>query len=454
MSGIWKPTAAERPDIWTATVAGSFASTNTVTITIGNRALVITLGTATAATTAIVAEVIKRAIVADSAYDNLYSDERKTFGGRSVGEFAEIRDVTVSGSVVTIYGKPGVPITLAITETASGSVTVSQVQTATGPRFWNNALNWSDGAVPIAADDLVFADAAVGPSFGLPTTLAADDITTFNSFTGMIGLPYTNRENPSLPYTEYRTRCAAFAITATGVVWEFGAGDGRGSRFIYVRNSSSSSYAPDRIVVRRAGEPLEGQTHAVYIENDPGIAVPPYNDTHYQDVYVEGGSVGLGIEGVFKASQLRMSGEARVVVGPYASFSSNLTDEHHIAGGRLDIQTSNMQGYVWRQTGGLVRMFGGPDALAVKDYYLEGGRLQVMREATIEDISVNNNGIFDCASSTGNITITNRAILNANNAGGIQDPLGRLRGQDIRVTTKMGDGTDLGNSYEITPTNY
>jgi hypothetical protein len=203
--------------------------------------------------------------------------------------------------VVTIYGKPGVPITLGITETASGSVTVSQVQTATGPRFWDNILNWVGGAVPTTADDLVFADTAVGPSFGLPTTLAADDITTFNSFTGIIGLPYTNRENPSLPYTEYRTRCAAFAITGTGVVWEFGAGDGRGSRFIYVRNSTSSSYAPDRIVVRRTAEPLEGNLHAIYIENAPGIAVPPYascalclrhiSAPHWQSASVEGNPI-------------------------------------------------------------------------------------------------------------------------------------------------------------------
>ncbi len=113
---------------------------------------------------------------------------------------AEFREITwtVAGAVITATSTAGVPVTLAVSETAaSGTITLSNVTAATGPWNWNNADNWSGGAVPAASDEVYLDLAGAAIRYGFPTGLALAKLVQSD---GQIGLPAINTAG----YTEYR----------------------------------------------------------------------------------------------------------------------------------------------------------------------------------------------------------------------------------------------------------
>lgn len=202
----WLGTAVAVAQQTTLTFTGSFASTNTVTVTCNGNSLVVTLGSTSAASVTAVASAVAAAINASSATASLSADESRNLGGQQIPEFTEFT-ASSSAGVVTLTGNTrGKPFTVTATETASGSVAVATSVAATGPNHANNAANWSGGTLPASNDVLLFDSGSVPVLYGLQyftdnSLNNAVEITT--DYTGQIGLPPYDIVSG---YAEYRDR--------------------------------------------------------------------------------------------------------------------------------------------------------------------------------------------------------------------------------------------------------
>lgn len=176
--------AQAKPQITTITIGGTWADGETVTIRIGGKTVTyVCVGTPTAAVVAAGLQAL-----ADASSDP---------------EFNEI-EWTVLSAVITATSEPGLPVTISVSETAaSGTITPSTTQAATGPNHWDNIDNWSTGAVPTTSDEVFIESSAVAVKYGLPTSLTLDK---FVHKAGSLGLPDRNPAG----YREYRPRRAVF----------------------------------------------------------------------------------------------------------------------------------------------------------------------------------------------------------------------------------------------------
>jgi hypothetical protein len=131
-----------------------------------------------------------------------------------------------AGTDVAIMTANGASLTGSNTQT----LTVSSVQTPTGPHHVDNVNNWSLGTVPVSGEDILIAR---GESllYGL-TALAAvvpNSLTIDAGFSGdqHVGLPIQNEAG----YAEYRQRQLQIGGAGTFPVY-IGLGEGNGSNFI------------------------------------------------------------------------------------------------------------------------------------------------------------------------------------------------------------------------------
>lgn len=190
--------AQDYPQITTVTASGTWADTETATITIGGKKVVFTCGGSE--TTSTVAAGLQ-ALAAAS-------------------EHAEFKECTweVLAAVITATSRSGLPVTIEVADTAaSGALGTSVTQQATGPNHWNNADNWSNGAVPTTSDEVYIEDKNVKVKYGLPSALT---LALVRHRAGEVGLPERNAAG----YPEYRTKRAA--ITCTDV--QFGTSPNNG----------------------------------------------------------------------------------------------------------------------------------------------------------------------------------------------------------------------------------
>lgn len=123
-------------------------------------------------------------------------------------EFQEIEWTNTSSLIKGTAKVPGMPFTLTASTTdgnASNTQTLTRasVTANASSNDWNNPLNWSTGAVPVDADDVVFDGAVsnVPVYFGLDQTgIDLASLTIRNKYKGPIGLPKYNANG----YEEYR----------------------------------------------------------------------------------------------------------------------------------------------------------------------------------------------------------------------------------------------------------
>lgn len=278
----WTGNAAAVRQIDLITVAGVWAAADTATMTINGKGLVVTIGT-TGTSTANVAAALRDAWNATSRLDSEGStDATSNFGGQEHGEFSEATasiDPDSTSVVIITANTPGKPFTLTVTEATVGTGTAARTasQAVTGPHHWDNALNWDTGSVPATAtaDVVVFRDNDISVQYGLPTTLNIT-LVVYQSYTGSIGLPEVNRQNPAKPYQEYRTRYVKLDDdTATDdlVTHTFGIGPGNGSPLINVlcRNvDATPNFLTTSAIVHNTGTPQIPGTKALnlVINND------------------------------------------------------------------------------------------------------------------------------------------------------------------------------------------
>jgi len=216
---VWFGGAAAVPQVDTVTLGGTFAASETITLTINSKDLVLTLGTTVDLAT-VVGELYNMCTgtaVGSSGYS------RNTTGD-AVGEFAILAYAEDSVSKLTITGpSDGRPFTLTTsTDSVSGTVTKASVTTPTGPHHFSNVDNWG-GSVPVDGDNLIFdhrgsSDLKYDIS---QTTFTPAKLTLSRGFEHAIGLPdvFQGTTN-ALNFSEFLETDFTFGDTADATITE------------------------------------------------------------------------------------------------------------------------------------------------------------------------------------------------------------------------------------------
>lgn len=202
----WIGSAIKTRDTYTVTIANTWATSDTVTLSCNGKDLVVTIGSLT--TTAQVATTLKQAFESEAFTDTTASCV-PTGGGTTIGEFSQFT-ATVSGSVVTLTADTtaaGVAFpTITATEVTAGdgTATAAQTVTATGPAHYGNVDNWAEGAAATTGDDMIW-DRPASILYGIDqNTVTLTSLTIGPRVTSAVyaGLPFRNTTNSSYPYEE------------------------------------------------------------------------------------------------------------------------------------------------------------------------------------------------------------------------------------------------------------
>lgn len=289
----WTPRALPVAQVDSITIANTWTAADTLTVTINQRSLVLTVGATV--TTASIAQAVVEMINGEDATGNATRNQT----GDNVPEFAEVEASLFSASVVHVTGRTaGVPFTMTVTESTvgTGTATRAAVTAATGPNHYDNAANWSGGALPADGDSVYVDNSDVSILYGL---LASDiepaAVYIALSFTGDIGLPEINEGGQ---YQEYRPQYLLWGPA----VLQVGAGPGSGSGRIKIDSGTDQC----ALTVIDTGAPTDEAlpaliwkgTHAsnslVMRAGSAGVAVFGGETAALATFRVDGGSLRLG----------------------------------------------------------------------------------------------------------------------------------------------------------------
>lgn len=282
----WIGSAIAFEHISTFVVADTWATSDTLTATINGKDLILTVGSA--ATTADVAAAMSAAINATSKTNGVIGTETRNIGGQEIAEFREIT-ASVNSSTITITGDTkGKPVTITfVADTAgTGSIGAETVtQSPTGPNHFDNADNWSTGAVPVDGDSIWFDTGDVDCKYALSQGgVSPASINIMRGFTGTIGLPETNKDSTNFEYHEYREQYLILGNVGDAQTIEINVGEGVGSASGRVLLSTAD--AQTIVNVQSTGQSLDSNL---------GIPAFMWKGTHASNVVnVNRGDVGLG----------------------------------------------------------------------------------------------------------------------------------------------------------------
>lgn len=235
----WLGKALAIAQVETITIANTWAAADTATVTINGRDIIMTVGT-TATTTEVATQLAAVLNSATSTLGTAYSANER---GPNVAEFREFT-AAASGSTVVLTGTvKGRPFTVTTSEVTAGTGTATTATTiaATGPNHFDNAKNWSTGAVPVDSDDIVFDSGNVDCKYGMSqAAVTPASITITKGYTGKIGLRKVNQDDASYIYAEYRTRFLTLGGSgdALNTAIRIGDGDGDGSGMIKIASGT------------------------------------------------------------------------------------------------------------------------------------------------------------------------------------------------------------------------
>ena len=163
--------------------------------------------------------------------------------------FAAMTWTNPSGALITgTADEAGVPTVAALTQSGgTGTVTdFTDTVAATGPNFWDNALNWSTGVAPVNSDDIFVEDTDVSITYGLAQSgVTLDSLIVRKTFTGKIGLDSmqfaTSADGDTLDplKTEYRESYLEISATIFQAGEHFGPGEPGGSQRIKINTGSN-----------------------------------------------------------------------------------------------------------------------------------------------------------------------------------------------------------------------
>lgn len=236
----WLGVAPAIKQITTLTVSGSVAEGDTFTVKIGNGSITAIAGATPTVTT--VAAAIVAAMTSNSV----------------TGEFREIAWTSAAGVVTGTSNVAGVPFTVTVSKTGSSTFAASTTQTATGPNWANNVLNWSGGSLPTTGDDVVIGKSSASILYGMGSLTGLASIEIQLGFEQQIGLPEFN----SLGYREYRQTHLAWGADKVTI----GTGIGRGSSAIKLDMGTSGG----DLIVLGTGTAFSDSENALQIIGEIG----------------------------------------------------------------------------------------------------------------------------------------------------------------------------------------
>ena len=193
----------------TVTFANTWATADTVTLTISGLDLIVTIGddSEVADCAAALSAAINAADKDGDIVGTGSTPESRNVGGQVIMGLQEL-SAAASGAVVTIkHNTAGVPFSLSVSATTAGSgtTTAATAGAATGRHFASNADNWSGASLPASGDTIRFDNGDVSCFYGLDhfRNNAVDiNLIVTTDYLGKIGLPETNAGG----YLEYRNR--------------------------------------------------------------------------------------------------------------------------------------------------------------------------------------------------------------------------------------------------------
>jgi len=396
------PANVEIGDIFTATINGKSISFTATAATVAN----VTAG------------------LADAINDN---DD-------SIPEFSEVTATDDTTLVTVTADGAGKPFTMTASATDGGGTdtqTLSQATStsATGPNHWSEADNWDGGSVPVNSDDVYIDQGSSDILYGLDqsaVTLTSLSIT--QNYTGKIGLPEVNGDDPGNVYFEYRDTYLKIKSTTVTI----GSGDGNGSGRIKLDGSTAQT----TLNVLNSGQAAEA-----------GIPSILWKGTHASNVAnIMRGSVGAAFFSGETATvaTLRVgyvenpAGDSRVVCGAGVTLTN--VDQ---SGGTLKIDSATT---TFDQTDGQSTILSGAHA----ELNIDGGSCFYRSTGTITTARVGGGAELDFGRDMRSRTVTN-CELHAR--GTMLDPFKTAtftNGIDV-TRSNLGDVTlDLGTHLTVT----
>jgi hypothetical protein len=386
----WLGHAAGVKQVDTITVADTWATGDTIVITIDNISYTITVGSLDATTE--VATTIKQAFNGETLTDTTATVTPNS-GVQSLGQFAEIT-ATVSGSVVTLTANTASrPFILSVTETTAGDGTATEATatTCTGSSFFSQQDNWSANTVPVDADDIVFEQGSQSCQDGLEPAIQPGTFYHYMSFTGWIGRPERNATNVAKQYSEYRTKALTFDDNggATGV-YRLGLGSGQGATGIRLNTGAGLATF---IVYKSRQKGSDGV---------PNILLRGTANNTLQNM---DGTVGVGFyagESTTLTSLINGKEEGQSNADTYCGVDVTLSSATvRMLGGRLETNSAIS----------VVNVIGGQHthnlgAIATLNLY-KNGSLKIRSSAALTITTGYVDGVLDLSEASGTITFTN-----------------------------------------------
>lgn len=396
----------------TLTPGGTIEATDLFIMTINGKSLSVAAGgtTVAAATAAIVT----------------------AWNASTIPEFAEITASDSTTHVTLTADTAGVPFTVTVSTTeANGDPADAQTfatattTTSGGPSHWDDAKNWTLGAVPANTDDVVIENSDVDLLYGLDQNgVTLTSLTINKSFTGDLGLPRINASG-STSYAEYREQY--LKINATTIT--IGRGDGSGSGRLKINTQAAQT----TITVQDTASAAESDLTAVI-----------WKGTHASNaVTVNGGSFGASMFGGETATiaTLRRSGSATVVCTSGVSLTTVTTDGD---GGSMTI---NSAATTVTQKAGTLNVYGSG---AYTTLNVEGGTCNYQSTGAVTTLNATNDALVDYSGDSRSRTVTNANVYG--NAT-INDPNKTVTWSNgINLQQRGIGGTiNLGTHLKITP---
>ena len=315
--------------------------------------------------------------------------------------FSSITWSGASGDIIGTADTAGVPFVAALTVSGAGTgaVTDFAVTTASeGPSDFSTPENWSDNAVPVDTDTIIFANNSVNVCYGLSqSAINLVNMRIEQTYTGKIGLPSfkfctsADGETFNTAYPEYREQYLDIDFDSCDIGQHFGTGAPVGSRRLKIKNTTAN--ASIVTVHDTASAPEETGMTAVQL-------IMSHAD---HDIYVRKARAGVGIA-------TGGPGETATV-------------------GIISVPASDTQSQV----------IVGP-GVTVTDYSQNGGNNQVQAAATITSITVNG-GILTL---DGDYTVTTFTV----NGGTVYDNHKKTSGNAVTTAEISGGSVDLSRSTE------
>lgn len=206
----WTGNAPRVAQLNTLTVGGTAADGQVYSVTIGGQVISYTANVTGGDT---------NTTIATSLYNKLIA-------ATVPGVFKDMTWANPSAGVITATANvSGVPFTNTSAATGTGTFVTAITTASSGPNDASVAANYSTGSLPVNSDSLYLQNTSSSLLYGL-SALSSVTLTLLQidaSFTGTVGLPYTNATGG---YAEYRP--TYFQVSATTVTIGLGSGSGSG----------------------------------------------------------------------------------------------------------------------------------------------------------------------------------------------------------------------------------